>query len=55
MPAIKFDRDYVIYYDNLPETMLEQFKAMESNLIEKDKILRSVLSLQSNSRTYTTY
>jgi hypothetical protein len=55
VPAIKFDRDYVIYYDNLPESMLEQFKTMESNLIEKDKILRSVLSLQSNSRTYTTY
>ncbi|WP_445945383.1 hypothetical protein [Shewanella sp.] len=55
VPAIKFDRDYVIYYDNLPGPMLEQFKAMEPNLIEKDKILKSVLSLQSNSRTYTTY
>lgn len=55
VPTLKLDREYLIYYDNLPAPMLEQFKMMEPNLVEKDNKLKSILSTLDSSRSYSTY
>ncbi|WP_076414148.1 hypothetical protein [Shewanella sp. UCD-KL12] len=55
LPMLKLDREFLILYDNLPEPMLEQFKAMDPELKLKDATLKSVLSSLENSRSYTTY
>lgn len=55
LPTLKLDREYLIFYDNLPAPMLEQFKNMEPNLIEKDSKLKSILSQLDSARSYTTY
>lgn len=55
VPTLQLDREYLIYYDNLPAPMLEQFKTMEPNLIEKDYKLKSIISTLESSRSYSTY
>ncbi|QFU25025.1 hypothetical protein FM038_024815 [Shewanella eurypsychrophilus] len=55
LPMLKLDREFLILYDNLPTPMLEQFKAMDPELILKDSTLKSVLSSLDSSRSYTTY
>lgn len=55
LPMLKLDREFLILYDNLPAPMLEQFKAMDPELISKDNALKTVLSTLGSSRSYTTY
>jgi hypothetical protein len=55
LPILKLDKEYIIFYDNLPKTMLEQFKSMDPELTNKDKEVKIILSQLENARSYTVY
>lgn len=55
IPQLVLDRQFVIFYDNLPPLMQDQFKMMDPNLLERDQKVKHNLSQLDNARIYTTY
>lgn len=55
VPLLDFTQEYIIFFDNLPEPMLEQFAAMDPNLVARDSLVKSVLAQLDNANSYTTY
>lgn len=55
VPTLDFTQEYIVFFDNLPEPMLEQFAAMDPNLVARDSLVKSVLAQLDNANSYTTY